>query len=97
MTVQAGVEVDVDIATLVGEMPVVPCEHGAHNEDPEWHDKGDATHYLHGSCECGRDKVFAACQTFVSHVTTGFPMRCSQCMAERPASDFLTILGPVNQ
>ena len=95
MTVQAGVEVDIDLATLVGEMPVVPCEHGAHNEDLEWHDQGPATHYLHGSCECGRDKVFAACQTFVGLCIAGFDMRCNQCKAERPATEFITVLGPV--
>lgn len=95
MTVQAGIEVDVDLAELVGEMPEVPCEHGAHHEDPEWHDNGAATHYLHGSCECGRDKVFAACQAFVNHVIADFEMRCNQCQAERPAKDFITILGPV--
>ena len=95
MTVQAGIEAEVDLELLVGEMPVIPCEHGAHHEDQEWHDDGPATHYLHGSCECGRDKVFAACKTFVVHVAAGLPMRCSQCMAERPANDFLTVLAPI--
>jgi hypothetical protein len=96
MTVQAGVELDLDIAALVGEMEELPCEHGEHQTDPIWHDQGPSSHYLRGACDCGREPVvFAACNKFVDHVTANCIMRCSKCKIERPATDFLTVLAPV--
>lgn len=95
MTVQAGIEVDVDLAALVGEMPTVPCEHAGHEYDLIYHDKGDATHYVHGACKCGRDKVFAVCLSFANIIKCDAELRCGQCNVYMPASFFLTILGPI--
>lgn len=95
MTVQAGIEIDVDLATIVGEMPAVPCEHPHHTDDPAWHD-GEASVYAQGRCAtCERvGPLFASCKKFIDRALAGH-LVCARCGQVDPGAQVLHILGPV--
>lgn len=93
MTVQAGVEVDVDLATLVGEMEALPCESAGHGES---HYGGSATHYIKWTEPCGQS-VKAYCYTVVQMVQANLPFHCHDCGYVAPAGKCGQVLGPVNK
>jgi hypothetical protein len=83
---------DIDIAAMVGEMEAVPCESLGHgNEDMH---EGHATHYARITCPfCDVNKIKAYCAPFITYVTGGGLVRCSDCGAGH--AGHTTILGPV--
>ncbi|MCO4257357.1 hypothetical protein [Pseudarthrobacter cellobiosi] len=87
---------DLDISALVGEMDAVPCEHTQHGLHP-LHTDSPASHYVRVHCpSCPYDSgVFAACQGFIAAVLANMTGRCFGCDTTTPASEAVTILGPV--
>lgn len=90
---------DLDLATLVGELEDVACEHSQHGESPS-HTDGPASHYLRYQHECGYSKMYAACPGFVARViwlaATGGELGCRGCHQGALCAETTTILGPVN-
>lgn len=97
MTVQAGIELDLDLATLVGEMEAPPCEHSQHQTNHRAHGDEAASHYIQGFCVCkGWSDAYAACPKFVAHVQTGGLNRCPDCGYYAPRNTMFKVLGPIN-
>lgn len=90
-------ETSVDIAALVGEMEAPACEHSQHGMKRADHTDEAASHYLRFNCpECGyATDVYAACPGFVAMVAGNDLGRCPGCGVATPASECITILGPV--
>ena len=87
---------DLDLETLVGELPDVPCETSEHATDRFWHDEGPATHYIRVSCAtCAGSQTKAICQRLTDAILRGVEGICGKCGTDIPAST-VTILGPVN-
>uniref|UniRef100_UPI003F497205 hypothetical protein n=1 Tax=Arthrobacter silvisoli TaxID=2291022 RepID=UPI003F497205 len=97
MSVQAGIEVETDIAELVGEMPEVPCQHTDHGNDPDAHD-GRASHYAQGRCvnpSCMRvAPVLPLCQKFIDFAMAN-DLFCRECFDVRPGVEVLRVLAPI--
>jgi len=97
MTVQAGTELDLDLAALVGEMEAPPCESNGHGLAAAYgHHGGNATHYVKWVEPCGTS-VKAYCTTVIKMIESNLPFRCKDCGYVAPAAECATILGPVNQ
>jgi hypothetical protein len=87
---------DLDLATLVGEMEDVACESRGHDEDSDCHE-GPASHYVRLHCpNCDSIQVKAYCLPFVTFIR-GFNhgIQC-ECGHISHAPETATILGPVN-
>lgn len=85
---------DMDLATLVGELPDVPCEHRSHS----WqHEPGPATHYVSYACpDCPRVvECQPVCASYINRVRENHYGQCV-CGNTRPMAETTTILGPVN-
>jgi len=87
---------DLDLATLVGELEDVPCESAGHGM-AYMHD-GPATHYAEWSCQgCGQHFLKAYCGPFVKFIQTpNHEIWCPRCFHTHDAPKTVTILGPVN-
>ena len=91
-------ETEIAETILASAFDAVPCDHANHGKRAEDHDGGPATHYVKAGCpSCdGEKEVFAACQRFVDVVKGwSYQFHCPRCQSFGPASDFVTILGPV--
>lgn len=90
---------DVDVATLVGEMEAPPCEslgHGAADRNKVAHDDGPATHYARVHCPaCEVNEIKAYCSKFVKHLGGFVLVSCFSCDSVFLASEIITVLGPV--
>lgn len=96
MTVEAGVEASLEL--LVGEMPPIPCEHSAHNEDRKHHDTGNATHMLQGRCPGCKQigPLQAVCATYVSALfVPNLKSRCDSCGHRDEGYKFIHVLTPI--
>jgi len=87
---------DLDLATLVGDMPAVPCESVGH-DNASMHG-GPATHYAVWTCQgCGFHFFKAYCGPFVKFVQTpNHAIRCPHCLHTHDAPETVKILGPVD-
>jgi hypothetical protein len=95
MTVQAGIEVETDLALLVGEMPAIPCEHSQH-QTHRHHGDQPASHYVRGFCICyGWTEAYAACPRFVAWIQSDAPNRCPECRATSTATQMFQVLSPI--
>lgn len=95
MTVQAGIEVEVDLATLVGQMDAPTCEHSQHQTHRHHSDEA-ASHYVRGFCVCyGWTDAYAACPRFVSYILSDVPNRCPDCKTISTTSRMFKVLGPI--
>lgn len=93
MTVQAGIELDLDIAALVGEMEEQTCESCSHDER---HEDGPATHYARVQCDCGVNVIKAYCAWMVALIRLDRSVFCFNCLTHfDKAQDHITILAPV--
>jgi len=87
-------EMNVDIATFVGEMEDVPCEASHHKSS---HPAGPASHYVRGTCpSCGLNEIKAYCQHMIDWIAEDGCMVC-RCGRATAASELVVILGPVNK
>jgi len=95
MTVQAGIELDLDLELLVGEMEAQTCEHSQH--ETHWrHSDEPASHYVRGFCVCyGWTDAYAACPRFVAYALSDEPNRCPDCKSVSTASRMFKVLGPI--
>jgi hypothetical protein len=86
---------DLDIATLVGDMPAIPCEAPGHGEmHPDF---GPATQYGRVNCpDCGNNKIQSYCELVVNHIQNNGLVCCGKCRKTFTARMIVTILGPVN-
>lgn len=89
---------DLDLATLIGELPEVPCESSGHGDvDQSDVHNGPATEYCRLNCpSCGIDTVKAYCAPFMSYIRANLLLRCGTCAKVYSADIGVTILGPVN-
>lgn len=99
MTVQAGIELDLDIAALIGEMPEVPCESPHHGKMPSHH-HGEATHYGRTNHKCearASGKVVAVCKPFAEHYITQADSlgTCPFCFKVITGREYFEVLGPI--
>jgi len=96
MTVQAGIEVDVDLELLVGAIEAPPCEHSQHQTKPGAHGGEAASHYVQGFCVCaGWSDAYAACRKFVTYIQKGDMNRCPDCGYMAPRNTVFKVLGPI--
>ena len=87
---------DLDLATIVGEMEDVPCEHSQHGRHPN-HGGGPATHYVRGICLCsGPTEAYAACPKFVRFARSSEMSICGQCGRLATGNEQFEVVGPVN-
>lgn len=97
MTVQAGIEVETDLESLVGEMPAIPCEHSQHETRTDVHGEGPATHYVIGKCDCSEPTVaYAICQRFVDYIRSDQKRYCPSCGFVQRTTERFKIVGPIN-
>lgn len=90
---------DIDLATLVGDMPAIPCEHSAH-DNPDYryvHSEEPASHYIIAGCRhCAMpEHTYAACPGLVTYIMMNGRMGCRDCRSVGPAADFARVAGPV--
>jgi hypothetical protein len=95
---QMSTALDIDLELMVGEMEYVPCESLGHGNE-NMHE-GHATHYARITCPfCDVNKIKAYCAPFITYVTGGGLVRCSDCGAGHAGhtghTGHTTILGPV--
>ena len=84
---------DIDLSALVGEMPVVPCEHPQHEE---LHGDLPAVVYVRGECvPCDMTTLYPACQCVVDAIERNIKMMHPPCGTVATAKDFLEIVGKV--
>jgi len=83
---------DLDIAALVGEMDAIPCDSTSHEQ---LHADEAASHYARATCTCGFNAVRAYCPTMVNRIANNYPIQCTACNDISPASQCITILGPI--
>ena len=99
MTVQAGTEVDVDLATLVGEMEAPPCESAHHGDTKYIHDDGAATHYVQSFHPCNGPvgMITARCAKAAASIQAAANQMagCEECGDRGPLSKFIIVLGPI--
>lgn len=96
MTVQAGIESVTDLEVLVGEMPVVPCEHSQHGVPGKPHSDEPASHYMQCICDCASGYVYAACPKFVEYIASDIMVRCSRCGTTGLTTELVLVLAPIN-
>jgi hypothetical protein len=98
MTVQAGTELDLDLAAMVGEMEAPPCEHSQHEARiGKSHNDEPATHYARGHCECfGTTEIYAICPGFAAWIPSGVPIRCAKCKTHTYSDLMYEIVAPIN-
>lgn len=98
MTVQAGTELDLDLAALVGQMPTVPCESPSHNKAPRSH-RGAATHYATVTHEClgPVGQVIAICAPYAKICAEILweDAECTWCGADLDAGEGVQVIGPI--
>ena len=97
MTAQAGIELETDIAALIGEMPTVPCEHSQHGTH-HLHSDEPASHYIRAWCDCGDShprRAYAACPSFVQFALSTKRNRCPSCGCRGRANEMFEVLGPI--
>lgn len=99
MTVQAGTELDLDIAALVGEMEAPPCE-SAHHCNPRYvNHEGEATHYVQSFHPCNGPvgRITARCTPAAEAIQSAAQelAKCEQCGDIGPLSKFLIVIGPI--
>ena len=100
MTVQAGIEVEMDLGLLVGEFEEQACEHQQHEaRQGISHDSGSAKYYARGICpKCGFfGEVRAVCAAFAAISRTGVIMRCTDCLHLGPAYEMTQVLAPITR
>lgn len=95
------IQLDLNLAAIVGEMVAPPCESPNHTSSPEFHDDGPATHYAKKLHECSTPAVgtvYPVCARFAAFWAgqSGPIVVCAHCGRASKRSDFITILGPVN-
>jgi hypothetical protein len=98
MTVQAGVEVDVDLELVVGEFEQLACEHPQHaSRQGTAHDGGPAKFYARGTCPACMffGEIRAVCAGYASLAKTEHPMRCLSCNHIGPAREMTQVLAPI--
>lgn len=90
---------DIDLATLVGPMDDMGCEHTAHDIQKQFHDDGPATHYVIRKSHCtGEDVLYAACAKWVRTVQSGrLKYICVDCRERGLPTDHVWVVGPVNK
>jgi hypothetical protein len=89
------VEEEVDLFTMVGEMPEVVCEHEHHEV---LHAEGPATYYVSSKCyDCGRFKASTAvCDFFIIYLLGRNVMSyCPACRNRHPMQEGVKIIGRV--
>lgn len=100
MSTMTDTSLDIDLATLVGPMDEVECEHSEHGTGSTSHDEGPATHYIqikHAGCTTNGGTVYAACAAWVRFVTLyNGTYRCT-CGANDLDNSTLSIVGKVNE
>lgn len=89
---------DLDLATLVGELEDVPCESVSHSKAIFAHlHGGPATHYARITCEyCHMNEIRAYCGPFVAYLLCPESGVVCDCGVDKPAVESIRILGPVN-
>ena len=98
MTVQAGIEVETDLATLVGEFEEQACEHSQHGTH-HLHNDEPASHYIRAWCDCddcGPSIAYAACPSFVAFALSSQRNMCPLCGYRGRANEMFEVLGPIN-
>jgi len=96
MTVQAGIEMDLEL--MVGELEDMACEHQQHEaRQGLTHDSGPAKFYARGICpRCGFfGEARTVCSAFAAVARTNTIMRCCDCKHLGPAREMTQILGPI--
>ena len=90
-------ELDLDIATLVGEMEAPACDHSQHGNH-EYHSDEPASHYVRSHCPgCTEyNRVYPACPRFVETLTSHEFFQCSNCGEVGLLPEFITVLGRVS-
>jgi hypothetical protein len=98
MTVQAGIEVETNVAALVGEMPTMPCESPSHRKAPRSHG-GSATHYATSTHECFGPvgEVIAICGPYAKICAEILwdDAECTWCGAYLDAGEGVQVLAPM--
>lgn len=96
MTVQAGIEMDLEL--LVGEFEEQACEHSQHGTSG-LHSDEPATHYVRAWCECADSQptvIYAACPRFVAFAKSDALNRCRRCGHKSKANEMFEVLAPIN-
>jgi len=95
MTVQAGIEIDLDLGLLVGGMEAPTCEHSQHEVGQNHRDE-PATHYARGHCECyGVTEIYAICPAFVAFIGRSETIRCAHCKIITLSDRMYEIVSPI--
>jgi hypothetical protein len=99
MTVQTGIELDVDIAAMVGELEAPPCESANHADPKYLHHEGQATHYVQSFHPCAGPvgMITARCTPAANAIKSAAQelAKCEQCGDMGPLSKFIIVLGPI--
>jgi hypothetical protein len=98
MTAQAGIEVETDLESLVGEFEEQACEHSQHGSNG-LHADAPASHYVRAWCECANHQpssIYAACPKFVAFTQSDVPNICPGCGFKSRANEMFEVLAPIN-
>lgn len=91
---------DLDLATLVGELPEVPCGESGHPSNKLRHDDGPATTYvrvLHACiAEVGQVRPVCAKMATIIDSLSDQLTQCWKCGCHAQGREFLITVGPVN-
>jgi hypothetical protein len=94
MTVQAGIELDLEL--MLGEVEAPSCESIAHTSDTLAH-SGPGTHYVNVHHGCTGPSIQVRCQAFIKLIQSeGATLSCRYCGNVGAPDEFLTILGPIS-
>lgn len=100
MSIAAGIEVETDLATLVGELEEQACESLHHEDAKAVHDDGPATHYVQSFHQCyGRignisTRCAKAAKAIQSHALS--LTQCGNCGEVDVLLNFITVIGPIS-
>lgn len=94
-------ELDIDMDTLVGEMPDQTCEALTHN-DKSYHGDDEATHYAQMMHQCASDvrpylEIYPVCSRFAAFLSKGPGIKCTTCGQRFPdRADWIRVVGPIS-
>jgi hypothetical protein len=96
-------ELDLDLRTLVGEIPAQPCESANHGHPTLGvnHDDGPATHYLQMMHECSwmpKGDIYAGCQKTATRAALNMTrdINCMDCGTRSILpGEWIRVVGPI--